>query len=288
MRLALIVPPLILALSTASHADMIVNAPDSTASLRLADGTANPASLAAGYSFSALGAGTQAGNPGPWGELIAVAGSPNEFYITATHYAPDALRFTNAAGQTFTYAVATALAHVGSSDLAVGVLSGPVDPSITPFLLAQPVKVGDSLLMTGRGENTPKVGFAAIDTIQTLVGNPGHPRTLTMGYSTSTLDAAWVQPGDSGSGSFILEADGTASLASIHLSYSGPPVSGQPSYSVDTDLTMQIGAIDAALVSLGASGGIEVHGVPEPSSLALIEIGLAAAFAMRRRRVAPR
>jgi hypothetical protein len=75
----------------------------------------------------------------------------------------------------------------------------------------------------------------------------------------------------------------TTSLASIHLGYSGPPVAGQQSYGQDTDLTEEVGAIDGALAQLGAAGGIEVHTVPEPGSLALVGIGLACVFAVGRR-----
>lgn len=268
-----------------ARADIIVNAPDSAANLRLPDGSTNPASLAAAYNFSGLGSGFQSGNPGPWGELVAVNGSTAEYFITASHYAPDSITFTNAAGVKFTYAVAAAIANVGNSDLAVGRLVGPVDPSITPFELAQPVKVGDQLLLAGHGEGTPKAGFATVNGILTLTSLPSHARVLTMDYDPSRPLNAWVQPGDSGSGSFVLEADGTASLASIHLGYSGPPVAGQQSYGQDTDLTMQVGAIDGALAQLGASGGIEVHTVPEPSSLVLMAgMGAAAVFAVGRRR----
>lgn len=256
-----------------AHGDMVVNGTAAQIDIRNANGTPSSTFFASGSNFTGIGFDTDpAPGAGVWGTLIAP-----DVILTASHFFPAQLTFTNSQGQTFTYATTSAVRNVGGTDLEVMRLSSPVDPSI-PFYSIAPASqnvVGQQIIPVGQ----PFVaGLGSIASVTSQV--------LSYDYSATVPLSSYLTSGDSGGPTFATESNGDLALIGIHESVA------TGLFSNDTDVAGLLPEIDAAMTALGSPYQATVWkppppGTPEPSSLALVGIGLAAWYAVNRRRTFP-
>lgn len=235
-----------------------------------------------GNGLNLTGVGNTAGTAGTgqWGTLI----SPS-FFVTASHYPPSgSLTFTNAAGVSYTFAIASETSRIAGTDLMLGMLATPVPASdgITPYSIAPPLtaaNLGQPIFSMG----VPyRFGENVISGLSSDVQGATVQYTFT-GLATALPYESYLVAGDSGGPSFVSDTHGNLALVGTHWFDSGPVAPG--AVSGDTDVTQLFAQIDAAMAATGSSerATLFAPGVPEPSSLALAGVGFALAWLWGRR-----
>jgi hypothetical protein len=271
---------ILLAIAADARADMVTNAPAATTD-RFSTGTPdlNPGFWPTLSSYNLSGVGnTSPDGRGQWATAI----SPT-FALTSEHYAAaGTVYFTTSDGSQYAATIRAAEA-VGGTDLQLVQFAAPLPPSIARYAFApddQTVLLGAPILSVGvpyrAGENV----IASFGTTQ--------ESTLAITYRFNYSAAGpslqdWVQPGDSGGPTFTEEPAGGLALVGLHSFFSGFE-SGQ-TWSEDTYVSSLMDTMKNDIAGLGSSDVLTVYSqaTPEPSSLALMGIGLACVFAIGRR-----
>ncbi len=248
------------------------------------------------YDWSGVGRTTT----GKWGTLI----SPS-FVISATHFAPEfgtSIRFYTGndplggfVDRTIGASVAlTQLGFPGSSDLVLTQLNTPVT-GVASYAIAAPTSpaslVGQQLYVWGQADTVPVQTSMRLGTNQVFNVIPALNDGTSVGsvfvydYNTATSpDEARLVSGDSGGPSFLVGPNGPA-IVGIHWFNTEPAdmLTGSLQGSGDTLVSSFVTELNNAMSATGSSERVRVVAVPEPSSLALLLMGLGAVVRRRRR-----
>ena len=232
------------------------------------------------YNWSGVGAGSGGG----WATMIS-----STYFVSANHYHPgpgSTVTFytTNStSGPSYTYTVASG-EEIGDSDLYLGKLSTAVNASIATYPVLDLPSQSDYINRTIWAYGVPnRVGLNNIADITDteLIGED----TICMEYNyyanggQQGANECYLESGDSGGPSFAV-VNGSLALLGTHF-YDDGAQPGNGYVSGDTFVPYYISQLDADMV-----GAQVMTVVPEPASLILLGVGVAAFFfhSCRRRR----
>lgn len=263
---------------------------------------ANPTFYGQDFDLSGVGnaLGTNlkgnSGSSGSWGTLIS-----SQYVLTANHFHGangSNISFEVVDGSTVTtqtYQISSG-ARVGTTDLYVQKLAAPVAAGVNSFSIVadNPAGLlGKEFYVYGvahaLGRNVIN-GFGEVEvgttTSQAFIYDYFDPATGTYANPSVGGDLARLTPWNSGGPSFV-DINGQLALVGIHwFNYEPDDIENNPfNGSGDSYVSAYIDQINAAIRSLGGSSSdlVRVVPVPEPGTVALISLGLPAAFLLFRK-----
>jgi hypothetical protein len=252
-------------------ADMLINPSNPAVDQRFFP---SPTNLfwAASYNLTGIGNTNGTAGNGQWVTAISA-----NYGLTATHYAAAGnVTFVDSTGTSVTTAISGSVAQLGGSDLELVRFATPLPSTVATYAIAannEASLMGAPIMSVGVpwavGRNTI-AGFGT----ESIGGSTGN--VLTYNWDpTASVVSDLLQSGDSGGPTFTYGPDGSMLLVGLHWYIGGTPTGQQDSG--DTFVSAYLSQIAAAELLLPTTS------VPEPSSLALFGIGLAAVFGVIRR-----
>jgi hypothetical protein len=253
-------------------ADMLINPNDPAVNQRFFP---SPINLFWASSYNLSGVGNTNGTSGNGQWVTAISAN---YGLTASHYAAaGSATFIDSTGASVTTAINGSVSELGGSDLELVRFATPLPSTVATYAIAannEAALMGASILSVGVpwavGRNTI-AGFGT----ESIGASTGSVLTYNWNPGAGTFSDL-LQSGDSGGPTFTYAPDGSMLLVGLHW-YIGGTITGQQD-SGDTFVSAYASQIAAAEALLPPTG------VPEPSSLALLGIGMAAMFGVLRRR----
>jgi hypothetical protein len=252
-------------------ADMLINPSNPAVDQRFFP---SPTNLFWAASYNLTGVGNTNGTAGNGQWVTAISAN---YGLTASHYAAAGnATFVDSNGTSVTTAIDGSVTHLGGSDLELVRFATPLPSTVATYAIAannQASLMGTSIMSIG----VPwAVGRNTIAGFQTESIGSSTGTVLTYNWDpTAGVASDLLQSGDSGGPTFTYGPGGSMFLVGMHW-YIGGTLTGQQD-SGDTFVSAYMSQIAAAELLLPPTG------VPEPSSLALLGIGLAAVFGVIRR-----